>query len=122
MDTMATQIDLYKALVAAVDADGRRLYPALGPTNALGQVRTRFASLDINGVEAIPVWALAASGAVAASSYLFDSESVHMWASAPQRLEITMTEVANVYIGLFGYKAGVISDLNGVREIIYDPS
>jgi HK97 family phage prohead protease len=122
MDFMATQVDLYKALVAAVDADGRRLYPALGPTNATGTVRSRFATLDINGVVAIPSWALAATGSVAASSYLFDRDSVHMWASAPQRLTIDRTEVANVYIGLFGYKAGVISDINGVREVIYDPA
>ncbi len=65
---------------------------------------------------------LAASGTVAASSYLFDRESVHGWASAPQRLTIDQTEVANVYVGLFGYKATAISDINGVREIVYDPA
>lgn len=122
MNKMFTQIDLYKALVAATSADGRRLYPALGPANANGTVSSRFGSLDINGVEALPAWALAATGAVVASSYLFDSDSVHGWASAPQRLTIDMTEVANVYIGIWGYKATVISDLNGVREILYDPS
>jgi len=122
MDKMFTQIDLYKALIAAVDGEGRRLYPALGPANAMGQVGNRFGSLDINGVEALPAWALAATGAVAASSYLFDSGAVHGWASAPQRLTIDDTEVANVYIGLWGYKATAISDINGVREIIYDPA
>jgi hypothetical protein len=122
MNKMFTQIDLYKALVAAQGTDGRRLYPALGPTNAGGTVGPRFGSLDINGVEALPAWALAATGTVAASSYLFDSDSVHGWASAPQRLTIDMTEVANVYIGIWGYKATVISDINGVREIIYDPA
>jgi HK97 family phage prohead protease len=121
MDNMFTQIDLYKALVAAVDANGRRLYPALGPTNANGQVRGRWAALDINGVVALPAWALAATGTVAASSYLFDSEVVHGWASAPQRLDFNI-EVANVYIGLWGYKATAISDITGVREVIYDPA
>lgn len=122
MDNMFTQIDLYKALVAATSTDGRRLYPALGPSNATGTARSRFAALDINGVTALPAWALAATGTVAASSYLFDSETVHGWASAPNRLDITMTEVAHVYIGIWGYKATVISDLAGVREIVYDPS
>lgn len=122
MDSMYVQIDLYKALVAATGTDGRRLYPALGPTNASGTVRPRFGALDINGVVALPAWALAATGTVAASSYLFDSESVHGWASAPQRLTIDRTEVANIYIGIFGYKATVISDINGVREIVYDPA
>jgi HK97 family phage prohead protease len=122
MDNMFTQIDLYKALVAAVSADGRRLYPALGPTNAGGTVASRFGSLDINGVTAYPAWALAATGSVVASSYLFDSAVVHGWASAPQRLTIDQTEVANVYLGIWGYKATVISDVTGVREILYDPA
>lgn len=121
MTDMFTQIDLYKALVAAKDGDGRRLYPALGPSNASGSVRDRFGAIDINGVVALPAWALAATGSVVASSYLFDRESVHGWASAPQRLTIDNIEVANVYIGLWGYKATAISDIAGVREITYDP-
>lgn len=121
MDNMFTQVDLYKALASARDADGRRLYPALGPTNAAGTTRARWSALDLNGVSAYPAWALAASGAVAASSYLFDSDSVWGWASTPQRLDITLTEVAHVYIGLWGYKAGAITDIAGVREISYDP-
>jgi HK97 family phage prohead protease len=121
MDNMFTQIDLYKALVAATDADGRRLYPALGPANANGTVRSRWAALDINGVTALPAWALAATGSVAASSYLFDSADVHGWASVPQRLDFNI-EVAHVYIGVWGYKATAISDITGVREVVYDPS
>ncbi len=121
MDNLFTQIDLYKALVAATDSNGRRLYPALGPANATGTVRSRFGAVDLNGIAALPAWALAATGTVAASSYLFDSEVVHGWASAPQRLDFNI-EVANVYIGLWGYKATAISDITGVREIVYDPS
>lgn len=121
MDNMFTQIDLFKALVAATDADGRRLYPAIGPTNANGTARARWSALDINGVTALPAWALAATGTVAASSYLFDSMAVHGWASTPQRLEFNI-EVAHVYIGIWGYKATAISDINGVREIVYDPA
>jgi HK97 family phage prohead protease len=122
MDKAFTQIDLYKALAAATGTDGRRLYPVLGPANAGGTTASRFGSIDVNGVEFLPAWALAATGTVAASSYLFDSGSVHGWASAPQRITIDMTEVANVYIGIWGYKATVISDINGVRELIYDPA
>ncbi|MFD6770878.1 HK97 family phage prohead protease [Micromonospora chalcea] len=120
MDYMFTQIDLYKALVAAKDTTGRRLYPALGPANASGTARSRFAAIDVNGVTALPAWALAATGSVVASSYLFDSETVHGWATAPQRLEFQY-RVAYVDLGIWGYKATAISDINGVREITYDP-
>lgn len=122
MDNAFAQIDFYKALIAATDAQGRRLYPAIGPTNALGTTGPRFASLDVNGVIFNPAWALAATGSVVASSYLFDSLAVHGWASAPQRLTIDNTEVANVYLGIWGYKATAISDDAGVREILYDPA
>jgi phage head maturation protease len=122
MDTAFTQVDLFTALVGASGADGRRLYPALGPANANGTVRGRWAGVDVNGIGFLPAWALAATGTVAASSYLFDRDSVWGWASAPQRLTIDQIEVANVYIGIWGYKAGVISDINGVREIVYDPA
>lgn len=122
MDNGFAQVDLYQKLVGAKDSTGRRLYPALGPTNALGTVGRRFGSIDVNGVLFHPAWALAATGSVAASSYLFDSEAVHGWASAPQRLTFDNHEVAHVYIGIWGYKATVISDIAGVREIVYDPS
>jgi HK97 family phage prohead protease len=88
MDNAFTQVDLYKALVAAKATDGRKLLPALSPANADGTARTRWQGLDVNGTAFLPAWALAATGTVAASSYLFDSESVWGWASAPQRIDI----------------------------------
>ncbi|MBM0274129.1 phage portal protein [Micromonospora tarensis] len=120
MDNLFTQVDLYKALAAAEDSTGRKLYPALGPANASGAARARWSALDINGIAALPAWALAASGAVVASSYLFDSESVHGWASAPNRLDFEY-QVKSVEIAIWGYGATAISDLAGVREITYDP-
>ncbi|MDG4809935.1 phage portal protein [Micromonospora sp. WMMD1120] len=120
MDTMFTQIDLYKAMVAAKDTTGRRLYPALGPSNASGTASSRYAAIDVNGVTALPAWALAATGSVVASSYLFDREVVHGWATAPQRLEFQY-RVAYVDLAIWGYKATAITDINGVREITYDP-
>ncbi|MEV4846131.1 phage portal protein [Micromonospora matsumotoense] len=120
MDTMFSQIDLYKALVAAKDNDGRRLYPALGPSNASGTASSRYAAIDVNGVVALPAWALAATGAVVASSYLFDREVVHGWATAPNRLEFE-SRVAYIDLAIWGYKATAITDISGVREITYDP-
>lgn len=120
MDTGFAQIDLYKALVAAKDADGRPLYPVLGPANANGTTRARFGAVDVGGALFYPAWALAASGSVVASSYLFDREVVHGWASAPQRLQFEY-RVAYVDVAIWGYKATAITDVTGVREITYDP-
>lgn len=118
---MFLQVDLYKALVDAKDADGRKLLPRIGPVNANGSVSDFFADLDVGGLRGRPAWALAASGTVAASSYLFDRNDVHGWASAPQRLEFQY-RVAYVDVGIWGYKALANTDLTGVREIIYDPA
>ncbi len=121
MTDLYTQVDLYLALVSAKDTALRPYYASLGAQNARGSTESRFGALDVNGVAAYPAWALAATGIVPASSYLFDRASVHGWASAPNRLDINMTEVANVYLGVWGYVATAISDINGVREVIYDP-
>jgi HK97 family phage prohead protease len=114
------QIDLYLAMVDARDNDGRPLFPSINPANAAGTSGPRLASLDMDGVPFHPEWALAATGSVVASSYLIDPDSVWAWASNPRELRFEY-EVANLYMGLWGYKAAVITDLTGVREITYDP-
>ena len=120
MRDLFIQVDLYKALAAAVDGDGRKLLPMLGAVNANGTVSELFADLNIAGLRGRPAWALAASGTVAASSYLFDRNDVHGWATAPQRLEFQY-RVAYVDVAIWGYKATANTDSTGVREIIYDP-
>ncbi len=122
MDSLFAQIDLMLAIVGAKTTDGAFLFPALGATNRDGTVQGRFAGVDINGITALPSWALAATGVVAASSYLFDRESVDGWATPPRQLLMPEIEVANVYIGIWGYSAAAINDLAGVRELIYDPA
>jgi HK97 family phage prohead protease len=118
-DTLALHIDLYKALAAAKDSTGRKLLPIYGATNASGTARARFASLDIAGVEGIPSWALGATSTAVQNSWLFDSQSVHGWATAPQRLQFE-TRVAYVDLAIWGYRAVAISDTTGVRQITYD--
>ena len=120
MDNLFAQIDLYLAMVGAEDDAGRPIYPSLGPANTDGTSRQRWSAVDVNGVTAYPAWALAATGSVAASSYLFDSESVCGWATNPQRLEFQY-RVAYVDLAIWGYTATAVLDLNGVRELIYDP-
>lgn len=120
-DFLGAHVDLYRRLAAAVDSTGRKLLPILGATNASGTAASKFKSLDVAGVTATPAWGLGPSGAVAESSYLVASPDVHVWNSAPQRLEF-QTRVSHVDLAIWGYSAAAISRLDGVREVIYDPT
>jgi len=115
-----TQIDLYKAMAAAKDSSGRRLYPMINPQNANGTTARGYTSIDAHGKLWVPAWATAASGIVAATSWMFDREKVCAWASAPQRIDLQW-RVAWVDVGIWGYKAFGVTDVNGVREVVYDP-
>lgn len=116
------QVDLYSALVDATDADGRKLLPVLGPTNAAGQTSEFYGDVSIGGLRLRPAWALAASGTVSANSYLYDRADVSGWATAPQRLTFENVEVRYIHVGIWGYKALAITDLTGVRRLAYDPA
>ncbi len=122
MQDAFAQVDFYQALVGATDADGRKLLPVLGPTNAAGQAASRYGSVSVGGLAWEPAWALAASGTVAANSYLFDRADVSGWATAPQRLTFENVEVRYIHVGIWGYKALAITDLTGVRRFTYDPA
>jgi portal protein len=119
-ETVFTQVDLYKAMVKAKDTAGRRLYPSINPQNAVGQATRGYTALDAHGKMWLPAWALAASGSIAASSFMFDPEKVCAWASAPERIDLQW-RVAWVDIGVWGYKAFAITDFAGTRELVYDP-
>jgi hypothetical protein len=116
-----TQIDLYKALVSAKDTTGRRLYPSLGAMNAVGTADPRYEWVQAHGKLWVPAWATAATGTVAASSWMFDPDVVCLWASAPQRIDLEW-RVAWVDMGIWGYKAFGITDFTRTRELIYDPA
>lgn len=116
------QVDLYKAMIAAKDTAGRKLFPVIGAQNATGTTAEFFSSVLVAGLVGRPAWALAATGSVPASSYLFDRNDVSGWATAPQRLQFDNVEVRYVHIGLWGYKALACTDVTGVREVIYDPA
>jgi hypothetical protein len=115
------QVDLYKALIAAKDGNGRKLFPVLGAMNATGTVGEFFSALLVAGLVGRPAWALAATSANSANSFLFDRADVSGWATPPNRLTFDNIEVANVYIGIWGYKALANTDLTGVRKLAYDP-
>ncbi len=117
---------LYLALAAAVDDNGRKIYPVVNPQNASGQARPRFQALDIAGYLARPSGALASTADAANNSWLFDPSTVHGWATPPMRLELQGTKgteaapVAFVDVAVWGYKAFANSDIGGVRQVIYD--
>lgn len=116
-----THQNLYRRLAAAVDADGRKLLPQYGPANANGQSRPRFRSLDVAGFEFVPAQTLGAASANTSNSWLIDPMAVHVWNSAPQRLEFQY-RVAYVDLAIWGYKAAAVTDTAGVRQITYDPT
>lgn len=130
-DVLATQIDLYTALAKAVSDTGEPLFPQIAPNNRNGSSASKFASMNVHGVDVFPEWALAASGVVAASSWLLDREAVWAAASTPNRLEWNfgatsqtnnLTQIAYVTIGIWGYAACAVLDAAGLREVIYDPA
>jgi hypothetical protein len=115
------QVDLYKKLIAAVDANGRKLLPIINPTNANGSTSEFYGDVAVGGLRGRPAWALAASAATATNSFLFDRNDVSGWATAPQRLTFENVEVRYVHVGIWGYKALANTDLTGVRKISYGP-
>lgn len=115
-----TQIDLYQKLIKAVDTTGRPLYPTYGAMNASGTVDPAQNYLNVRGKTFVPSWATAASGTVAASSWMFDPDVVCLWASTPQRIDLQW-RVAWVDMGIWGYKALAVTDFSRTRELIYDP-
>jgi len=115
-----TQIDLYQKLIKAVDSTGRPLYPTFGAMNASGEVGPQQNYLNVHGKTFVPEWATAATGTVAASSWMIDPDMFGLWVSTPQRLDLQW-RVAWVDLGIWGYKALAITDYTRTRELIYDP-
>lgn len=95
---------LYELATSAQDSTGRPLFPILGGTNADGSKRASLESVQIGSKAITPAWALAKEAPADNRSYLFVPGSVYGWLSAPRRIDIEY-EVANVRIGLWGYKA-----------------
>ena len=120
-DQFAAQIDLYKALVDAVGADDRPLFPILGPTNTNGQAAPAFGEMNVHGVRAYPSWAAGATSTSSSNSWLFDKGSVYGAASAPKRLTFEY-RVAYIDLAIWGYSAFGVIDTAGVRQVTYDPA
>jgi hypothetical protein len=127
-DFMAAEQWLYKKFASAKYSSGEPAYPMINPMNRNGTSERRFVTLDAGGVVVIPTWALTAVSGSANNSWLFDPSVVFGWATAPQRLEFPGTNPSNgayspvawIDIAIWGYKAFANSDINGVRQVIFD--
>jgi phage head maturation protease len=129
----AVHQDLYEDLAAARAEDGRPMYPQIGPSNANGTAASLFRYMDIAGTRAVPSWALGAPGSASVNSWLFDPTKVRGWASAPERLDWNfgatvqgdplsrIPQLSHVTIGIYGDIALANLDINGVRQVTYDP-
>ena len=117
----AAHIDLYLALAALKDGQQRPYYPIIAPSNASGTTVAGYKSLDVAGTRFDPVWSLGATSPTnPMKSYLADTSAVWMWHTAPQRLDRLQEKVEGYDLGVWGYWAGAISDITGVRKITYD--
>ena len=72
--------------------------------------------MDIDGWELVPAKSLGAT-TVNIKSYLGYSDAVHVWNSAPNQIQYE--QVANVNIGLMGYKASAVTQSALLRKITY---
>jgi len=110
--------DLFSALAGAVDDNGRRLYPILAPSNAGGTTSADYSYVQVGSLAARPAWALESGNGGDGSSYLFNSDDCHGWATPPRRFDFEY-EVKSVWLGVMGYVATANTRLGGVREVTY---
>lgn len=127
---MAGHVDLYKMLARVTDTSGRKLYPQINPMNASGTSNTLWSTVNVGGTVVVPAWALGATGTAVANSWLFDPAKVLGWASAPERLfwdfgatvqTANIPQLSFVTVGIYGDIALGNTDINGVRQVTYDP-
>ncbi|HSU34654.1 MAG TPA: phage portal protein, partial [Propionibacteriaceae bacterium] len=110
--------NLFSALTGAVDDVGRKLFPVLVPQNASGSTDGFFGQVMVGTLPAKPSWALESGNGGDGSSYLFNREDVHGWASPPRRLDFEY-RVEFIDLAVWGYKATANTRLEGVREVTY---
>jgi hypothetical protein len=114
-------VDLYTALATYENGDGEKRYPIINPQNRDGIAGSKYSFLDIAGYRMEPAHSLGATSAGASNSLVADPRAVHVWNSGLKRLDKLQEKVEGWDMGVFGYFAGVVYDVTGLRKISYDP-
>jgi HK97 family phage prohead protease len=126
-------VELYKVLAAAQElvpvidstdevtmvATGKKLYPIVNPSNVSGQAASKWSSLSIGGYDMQPAASLGAAG-TGQKSIVADPNAVHVWNSGLTRLDRLQETVEGWQMATWGYFAGVVYDVTGLRKITYD--
>lgn len=114
-------VDLYTALASYENAEGEKRYPIINPGNRSGVSGAKYSFIDIAGYRMEPGHSLGATAATASNSYVVDPNAVHVWNSGLLRLDKLGEDVEGWDLGCFGYFAGAVYDVTGLRKIAYDP-
>lgn len=119
---LALHQDLYTAIIGAVDADDRPLFPLDAPVNVAGAVTSDLSRVRVAGKVGVPAWALASGNGGPDKSFLFVPESVYQWFSPPRRIDLSQVAVSYVGIGIWGYSAEFITRNADVLQLAYTAS
>lgn len=111
--------DAYTELANAVDGQKRPLFPMINPSNANGTTGVRARALNVGGYTHVPAKSLGATN-TNMKSYVGDFAYAPFWASAPLQITLAPTVAKGLVVGLFGYTAGAILDVNRIRKITVD--
>lgn len=114
-------VDLYKALAGAtLTTTGEKAYPIINPSNRTGITGDKFSFIDVGGYRMYPAASLGAASGTN-NSLVADPSAVHVWNSGLVRLDKLQEKVEGWDIGVFGYFAGLVYDVTGLRKITYTP-
>ena len=118
-NSLVADSTLYGALTAAVDDQGRSLFPMEAPVNAMGTAAGDLSSVRVGGKLAVPAWACESANGGDGKGYLWARESVYQWASAPTRFDFREVNVASVVLGIWGYSAEAITRSADIYQLAY---
>lgn len=111
-------VDLYTLLATYENTDGEKRYPIINPQNRSGVSGGKYSFIDVAGYRMEPAHSLGATG-VNEASILADPGAVHVWNSGLQRLDKLNESVEGWDLGCFGYWAGIVYDITGLRKVQY---